>query len=520
MATKLYPIGMQTFSEIREEDFLYVDKTEYIYRMTHTSGKYFFLGRPRRFGKSLLVSTMQSYFEGKKELFKGLAVDKLEKEWTEYPVLHFDMSGGKHMEPEQLELYLGYILEDQEKKWGINEPRIGANNRLIDLINTAYEKSGKQVVVLIDEYDAPMLDVAHEKEQLDVLRNIMRNFFSPLKYSEAKLRFVFLTGITKFSQVSIFSELNNITNVSMDDEYAGICGITKEELLENMSDDIDMLADALGYSREMMIAKLKENYDGYHFSKKSPDVFNPYSLLNCFSKKELGAFWFSSGTPTNLINMLRQFGVLPTEIAPTEAVSSSFNAPTENLKTITPLLYQSGYVTIKEYDPETRIYTLDIPNKEIKVGLFDNLLPNYVDGVSAERGNVAIAKMALLIGKRNMDGALHLLQDFLGTVPYCNVTNYEGHYQQMLFIIFTLLTNYLVDVEVHTPRGRVDIVLLTKTDLYVVELKLNKSAQAAMQQINLKNYRQRFALCGLPITKVGINFDSTQGTIEDWVIEA
>lgn len=520
MALKLYPIGIQTFERIRREDKLYIDKTEYVYRMTHTSGTYFFLARPRRFGKSLLVSTMQSYFEGKKELFKGLAVDKLEKEWTEYPVLHFDMSGGKHMEPEQLELYLGYILEDYEKEWGITEPRIGANNRLIDLINTAYEKSGKQVVVLIDEYDAPLLDVAHEKEQLDVLRNIMRNFFSPLKYSEAKLRFVFLTGITKFSQVSIFSELNNISNVSMDDEYAGICGITKEELLENMSDDIDMLAGALGCSREMMIVKLKEHYDGYHFSKKSPDVFNPYSLLNCFSKKELGAFWFSSGTPTYLINMLRQFGVLPTEIAPTEAVSSSFNAPTEKMKTITPLLYQSGYVTIREYDPETKIYTLDIPNKEIKVGLFDNLLPNYVDGVSAERGNVAIAKMALLIGKRNMDGALHLLQDFLGTVPYCNVTNYEGHYQQMLFIIFTLLTNYLVDVEVHTPRGRVDIVLLTKTDLYVVELKLNKSAQAAMQQINLKNYRQRFVLCGLPITKVGINFDSVQGTIEDWVIEA
>src|SRR5574344_154660 len=520
MALKLYPLGIQTFERIRKENKLYIDKTEYVYRLTHTSGTYFFLGRPRRFGKSLFLTTLQSYFEGKKDLFNGLAIEKLEKEWTEYPVLHFDLSGGKHMNQEQLERYLAFILETEEKKWGITQPQIDANNRLTELINTAYEKSGKQVVVLIDEYDAPMLDVAHEQEQLDTLRNIMRNFFSPLKYSEAKLRFLFLTGITKFSQVSIFSELNNITNVSMDDEYAGICGITKEELLENMSDDIDMLADALGYSREMMIAKLKENYDGYHFSKKSPDVFNPYSLLNCFSKKELGAFWFSSGTPTYLINMLRQFGVLPTEIAPTEAVSSSFNAPTENMKTITPLLYQSGYVTIKEYDQETRIYTLDILNKEIKVGLFDNLLPNYVDGVSAERGNVAIAKMALLIGKRNMDGALHLLQDFLGTVPYCNVTNYEGHYQQMLFIIFTLLTNYLVDVEVHTPRGRVDIVLLTKTDLYVVELKLNKSAQAAMQQINLKNYRQRFALCGLPITKVGINFDSTQGTIEDWVIEA
>ena len=372
MATKLYPIGMQTFSEIREEDFLYIDKTEYIYRMTHTSGKYFFLSRPRRFGKSLLVSTFESYFEGKKELFKGLAVDKLEKEWTEYPVLHLSLAGGKHMEKDQLVRYLLYILKVNEEKFGIVNDSPDPNVRMLNLIKTVYEQTGQKVVVLIDEYDAPLLDVVHEDTSLDILREVMRNFYSPLKYSDRMLRFVFLTGITKFSQLSIFSELNNITNVSMDDEYAGICGITKEELLENMSDDIDMLADALGYSREMMIAKLKENYDGYHFSKKSPDVFNPYSLLNCFSKKELGAFWFSSGTPTYLINMLRQFDVLPTEIAPTEAVCSSFNAPTENLKTITPLLYQSGYVTIKEYDPETRIYTLDIPNKEIR-DLFDTI---------------------------------------------------------------------------------------------------------------------------------------------------
>ncbi len=519
MAIKLYPIGIQTFERIRKEDKLYIDKTEYIYRMTHTSGTYFFLGRPRRFGKSLLVSTMQSYFEGKKDLFQGLAMEKLEKDWTEYPVLHFDLSGGKHMEKEQLERYLGYRLEDQEKIWGITKPSIGANNRLIDLINTAYEKSGKQVVVLIDEYDAPMLDVAHEKTQLDILRNIMRNFYSPLKYSEAKLRFVFLTGITKFSQVSIFSELNNITNISMDDEYAGICGITKEELLENMSEDIDMLAKALGYPRDVTIAKLKEHYDGYHFSKASPDVFNPYSLLNCFAKKELGAYWFSSGTPTCLINMMRKFDILPTNIAPIDAMASAFDAPTESMKTITPLLYQSGYVTIKEYDADTSLYTLDIPNKEIKVGLYDSLLPNYLDGVWVERGDVTIAKMSALIRKNQMDDALQLLQDFLGTVPYCNVTNHEGHYQQMLFIIFSLLTNFLVDVEVHTPKGRVDIVLLTKTDLYIIELKLNQSAQTAMQQINLKNYRQRFALSGKPITKVGINFDSTQGNIKDWVIE-
>ncbi len=519
MALKLYPIGIQTFERIRKEDKLYIDKTEYIYRMAHTSGTYFFLGRPRRFGKSLLVTTMQSYFEGKKELFKGLAIEKLEKEWMEYPVLHFDMSGGKHMDKEQLEEYLDYRLQEEEKKWGVTKPVKGANNRLIDLINTAYEKSGKQVVVLIDEYDAPMLDVVHEKEQLDMLRNMMRNFYSPLKYSEAKLRFVFLTGITKFSQVSIFSELNNIINISMSDEYAGICGITKEELLTQMSEDIDELAKSQELTREETIAELKENYDGYHFSAKSPDVYNPFSLLNCFSTREFGAYWFSSGTPTYLIKMMRKFKVMPTNISKMYAKSSAFDAPTENMTAITPLLYQSGYLTIKGYDKFSKLYTLDLPNKEIKVGLFESLLPNYLEGMFAQNGDVAIAQMSVLIRQDNMDGALQLLQTFLGTVPYCNVTNYEGHYQQMLYIIFSLLTGYVVDVEVHTPKGRLDIVMLTHTRLYIIELKLNKNAQAALQQINLKNYAQRFALCGKPVSKVGINFDSTTGNIEDWVIE-
>ena len=519
MALRLYPIGIQTFEEIRKGNLLYIDKTEYIYRMAHCGGKHFFLGRPRRFGKSLLVSTLQSYFEGKKELFKGLAIEQLEKEWQEYPVLHFDLSGGKHMEKDQLERYLADILEEQEEKFGYKSEKVDANLRLKDLIMTAYKQTGKQVVVLIDEYDAPMLDVAHEKEQLDVLRNIMRNFYSPLKARESYLRFVFLTGITKFSQVSIFSELNNITNISMNEEYAGICGITKEELLSDMSEDIDMLAEKLKLTREQTIERLKEHYDGYHFAWPSPDVFNPYSLLNCFAEKKLGAYWFSSGTPTYLINMLRKFDVLPTNIAPIDAVASAFDAPTEKMKTITPLLYQSGYITIKHYDEDTMLYTLDIPNKEIKVGLYDNLLPNYLDGIFAEQGDVAIARMSALIRKNDMDGALQLLQDFLGTVPYCNVTNYEGHYQQMLFIIFSLLTNFLVDVEVHTPKGRVDIVMLSRTDLFVIKLKLNKDAQTAMRQINLKNYHKRFALSDKPITKVGINFDSTIGNITDWVIE-
>ena len=518
MALKLYPIGIQTFEEIIKNNLLYIDKTKYIFRMTHTSGKYFFLGRPRRFGKSLLVSTFDSYFSGKKDLFAGLAIEKLEKDWTEYPVLHFDMSGGKHMEKEQLEDYLDYILKEQERKWGITNPPIGANNRLIELITTAYEKTGNQVVVLIDEYDAPMLDVAHEKESLDVLRNIMRNFYSPLKMCEPKLRFVFLTGITKFSQVSIFSELNNITNISMRDDYAGICGITMEELLDNMSEDIDALAEAQGLSREEAISKLKENYDGYHFSPVSPDVFNPYSLLKCFDEKNFGAYWFASGTPTYLINMMKKFEVLPSDISRVEADESEFDAPTENMPTIMPLLYQSGYITIKDYDKEFNYYTLDVPNKEVKVGLTKALIPSYVTPNTLATTNTA-RRIAQCLAKQDMEGALQLLKTYLGTVPYCNDTRYEGHYQQVLYIIFSLLTDYLVDVEVHTPHGRVDIVMLSRTNLYIIEVKMNKDAQTAMQQIDLKDYRQRFALCGKPVVKVGINFDSDKGNIEDWEIE-
>lgn len=518
MAQRLYPLGIQTFSEIRRRDMLYVDKTEYVYRMA-SSGKFFFLSRPRRFGKSLLVSTFQSYFEGRKELFNGLAIEKLEHEWTEYPVLHFDMSGGKHLDKEQLNRYLLSVLTENENRFGIKADAIDPNIRLMNLIKSLYQQTGKQVVVLIDEYDAPLLDVAHQDDNLIELRYIMRNFYSPLKLSEPYLRFVFLTGITKFSQLSIFSELNNIKNISMDEPYSGICGITKDELLTQMSEDIDALAKKMSLTREETIEKLKENYDGYHFTWPSPDVFNPFSLLNCFADGKTKAYWFGSGTPTYLINMLRKFNVLPTRITKMYAKASSFDAPTENMTTITPLLYQSGYLTIKDYEPMSEIYTLDIPNKEIKVGLFESLLPNYLEGTFAEAGDVTIARMSVLIRQNDMDGAIRLLQTFFETVPYCNNTNYEGHYQQVLFIIFSLLTHFLVDVEIHTPNGRVDIVMLTHTHLYIIELKLNKDAKTAMQQINLKDYAQRFALCGKPVIKVGINFNAKSGQIEDWMIE-
>ena len=519
MALKLYPIGIQTFERIIKEDKLYVDKTEYIYRMTHTNGTYFFLSRPRRFGKSLLVSTFQSYFEGKKELFKGLAIERMETEWTEYPVLHFDMSGGKHLDKDQLEEYLCYQLAEKEAAFGINQPKNGTNNRLNDLIMTAYQKTGRQVVVLIDEYDAPLLDVVHEDTLLPVLRNVMRNFYSPLKKCEPYLRFVFLTGITKFSQLSIFSELNNISNVSMLPQYAGICGITMDELQTQVSADIDAFGEKLEMTREETINALRRYYDGYHFAGQSPDVFNPFSLLNAMANGNLDYYWFTSGTPTYLINMMRKFGVAYTDFAEgMEADASDFDAPTETMTTLTPLLYQSGYITIKDYDKKYGSYTLGIPNREVRIGLTKALIPYYVTPNTLATNNT-VRNMARALDKEDLDLALQHLQTFLGTIPYCDNTNYEGHYQQMLFVIFTLLSAYMVDVEVRTPKGRVDMVLRTETHLYLFELKLNKSADAAMRQIDLKEYPKRFALCGLPVVKVGINFDVEKHNITEWKIE-
>ena len=513
---RLYPIGIQTFSEIREKNYLYIDKTEYVYRMTHFA-KYVFLSRPRRFGKSLLTSTLHSYFSGRKDLFQGLAMERLEKEWIEYPVLHFDMSMAKHVDKERLERLLDFMLSDYERTFGLDPTAGDANLRLTRLIKCAYEKTGKKVVVLIDEYDAPLLDVVHEKENLGVLRNIMRNFYSPLKACDPYLKYVFLTGITKFSQLSIFSELNNIKNISMDEPYAAICGITEDEMLTQMKEDMEMLAAKLNISSEEVLLKLKENYDGYHFTYPSPDIYNPFSLLNAFADGKFGSYWFGSGTPTYLIKMLEKFGVEPSEIGNNHAEVSAFDAPTETMTDIIPLLYQSGYITIKDYDESIDLYTLDIPNKEVRLGLMKSLLPNYVASKTRETTTM-VAYLSRDIRNDDMDSALRRLQTFLSTIPYCDNTRYEGHYQQMFYIIFSLLGSF-VDIEVRTPRGRVDVVLRTKTTLYVMELKLDKTAGEAMEQINLKNYPERFALCGLPVVKVAINFDSERCTIGDWIIE-
>ena len=512
---KRLPVGIQTFSEVIDLDCLYIDKTEYIWNMIHLS-KYIFLSRPRRFGKSLLVSTLQAYFEGRKDLFKGLFIESVEKEWTEYPVLRFDMSLGKHMEKAQLKRYLGMRLAEYEDRYGITHPAADNNDRLTALIQAAYRQTGKKVVVLIDEYDAPLLDVVHEETSLPVLRNVMRNFYSPLKASDPYLQFVFLTGITKFSQLSIFSELNNLKNISMDPNFSGICGITKEEVLTKMQDYLEEIAIANEWTHEEAVHQLTQQYDGYHFTWPSPDIFNPFSLLNAMQDRRLESYWFASGTPTYLLEMLRKFYIVPSKIGNNRALASAFDAPTESMKSILPLLYQSGYITIKDYNSASRLYTLDIPNNEIRVGLMESLLPNYV-AECADEGGTTIGDMYIALLNNDLDEMFRLLQAYLLTVPYCDNANSEGHYQQMLYIIFSLFGRY-VEVEVHTPRGRVDVVMLSSNTIYLFELKLNKDAAVAIGQINLKDYASKFALSNLPVVKVGINFDSERRTISDWEI--
>ena len=510
-----YPLGVQYFPEIREEGRVYVDKTDHVYRITHLDSKYIFLSRPRRFGKSLLTSTLRCYFEGRRDLFKGLAIDSLEKEWTTYPVLHFEMNRVKHPTKDQLEHNIGLQLAEYDKIYGSDPNEIYLNDRLFGLIKRAYEKTGKKVVVLIDEYDAPLLDVVHEKENLPVLRNTLQNFYCSLKPADPYLRFVFLTGITKFSQLSIFSALNNIKNVSMDKQFADICGITTEEMLTQLSPDIDLLAEKLGKTREEAIKALRRNYDGYHFSWPSPDIYNPYSLLNAFSDGEIRSYWFGSGTPTYLIEMLRKYKVVPQQIGGRSCKASSFDAPTERMNNITPLLYQSGYITIKAYSRESGMYTLDIPNREVCIGLMESLVPYYVQDVDLVDN--LVWDMYDKIRNGDMDGALRLAQKVLKTVPYCDNANTEGHYQSLLYLLFTLMGQY-VDVEVRTATGRIDMVMCTPDRLYIMELKLRDDAETALEQIDLKQYPERFALCNLPIVKVGISFDVSSRTIRDWRI--
>lgn len=514
-----YPLGIQTFSEIVSGNYLYVDKTAWVYDLAHYA-KFQFLSRPRRFGKSLFVSTLQAYFEGKKELFKGLAIEKLEKEWTAYPVIHIDMSAGKYYSLDNLYTTLDYILSSYEELYNIVVPdsiKDVYNIRLIHIIKEAYKKTGQKVVVLIDEYDAPMHDTVNDHELQKMMRDVMRNFFSPLKLQEGNLRFVFITGISKFSQLSIFSELNNLKILTLKDEYATVCGFTEEELEANFKDSIGMMAEANDMSYEQALAELRTQYDGYHFTANSPGVYNPYSIINALDDKKFTNYWFSSATPTFLIELLKNRGIDILQLDDLWTSESRFDVPTDEISDPIPVLYQSGYLTIKDYSKVRKQYRLGFPNEEVRKGFSESLYRYYVsDGLERYDALVAAYNEYVVVGN-DMESFLPHLKTFYDKFPYTLVNNNERHYQAVMYTIFAML-GADIHPEYQTSNGRIDLLLKTKKSIYVFELKVDQGSEVAINQIVNKAYASAFADDNREVYKVGINFSKDQRTMDDWKI--
>ena len=512
-----YPVGIQTFEDIREKGYLYIDKTKYIVDFREKGMKYVFLSRPRRFGKSLFASTLQAYFEGRKELFEGLAIADYEKEWVKHPVLHFDLSGAKHMGIEQLERYLADMLEEQETKWGYKTHLIDANLRLIELVKRAYNQTGKNVVVIIDEYDAPLLDVVHEKENLQPLHRIIQNFYSPLKMLDPYLEFTFIIGITKFPQSSIFSGLNNLDNISMFNQYSAICGISKTELTTQMKPDIEAMGEALNMTYEECLKELTQFYDGYHFSENSEDIFNPFSLIKALNAGKIASYWFGSGTPSFLLKLLDKYHVNLSTLESQETVLSSFDQSTEEMTDALPLLYQSGYLTIKKYEPMFQEYTLGIPNKEVRDGLLNSLIPHYVNPRRSDN-NAFLLGFCKAVYRNDIEAALEHMRTYMATIPYDLENHSEKHYQTIFYLMFSFLNIY-IRTEVKSAIGRADAVMHMPDTIYVFGLKVDKSADEALAQKDEKGYMLPYHAEGKRLVKIGISFDSTQRTIRDWKIK-
>jgi len=515
---KLYPIGIDTFSEIIDGGYVYIDKTDLVYDLANRF-KNVFLSRPRRFGKSLLTSTFEAYFSGREDLFRGLKLHNKETQWKKYPVLHFSFNGVMVETVRDLQDYINDMLADYEKQYGIASPARTSNLRLKHLIKAAVEHTGMPAVVLIDEYDKPMLDVVGNKSLTESVRKKMQNFYSPLKNCGKDLRFLFLTGVTQFSQVSIFSQLNNLEIISMNSDYAAVCGITEEELKNNLNEGIQEMAVAKGWSKEECLKKLKEEYDGYHFSPGLPDIYNPFSLMQALKNRKIKAYWFTHSTPTFLLTQMRRFNAKPQTFSRQRSYPSTFEKSIDDANSITPLLYQSGYLTIKDYieDPET--YILDIPNKEVRVGLMECMVSYLGAGDSVPARDLA-NDMYLAFKEDDFDKVMNHLKKYLSTVPYTSGAkkDCEGHYQSLLYVLFSLMS-INVQVEARTPQGRIDVVVESPKYIYLIEIKLDKSADKALEQINLKDYPARFALTGKPVRKVGANFSRKTRNITDWKIE-
>ena len=511
------PIGIQTFEKIRREGCLYVDKTKFVWNLVSTGVPYF-LSRPRRFGKSLLLSTFEAYFEGKKELFEGLAIEKLEEKWEKHPVLHLDLNARKYERPEDLIAMLNQYLEKWEAKYGDEKKDRAPEERLEYVIQRAYEQTGKGVVVLVDEYDKPLLQTFHNEALFEAYRTTLKAFYGVLKSADKYLRFAFLTGVTKFSQVSVFSDLNQLNDISMDRNYAAVCGLTQQELLDNFQPELEALAEENELSFDETVELMTRQYDGYHFHPKGEGMYNPFSVLNAFDKKEFGNYWFQTGTPTFLVKSLQQADYdLRTLMDGVETPAINFTEYRAEANNPIPLIYQSGYLTIKEYDNRFKIYKLGFPNDEVRYGFLNFLVPFYTP-ITDDKKSFYIGQFVRELENGDTDAFMQRIEAFFADFPYELNDKTERHYQVVVYLIFKLMGQF-TQAEVHSAQGRADAVVQTPKYVYVFEFKLNGTAEEALQQINDKGYAKPFQTDNRQVMKVGVEFSAETRNVGRWLIE-
>lgn len=513
---KNLPIGIQDFEKIRVDNYLYVDKTDLMYKLVST-GSYYFLSRPRRFGKSLLISTLKTFFLGKKELFKGLAVEQLEKEWAVHPVLHLDLNTAKYKNKGVLEQVLNENLSEWEKIYGRNDVEIDYGRRFQGVIRRAYEKTGRRVVILVDEYDKPILETINNQELQDDYRSTLKGFYGALKSMDGCIKFAMLTGVTKFGKVSVFSDLNNLKDISMDNRFYNLCGIDNEELNGVLRPYVERLANVRKTSIDEAYAELRCKYDGYHFREDAPGMYNPFSVLNCLDQCDFNDYWFETGTPSYLVELLKRHNFELPQLETTEVMSDVLNSVDSTSTNPIPVIFQSGYLTIKGFDKEFKLYKLGFPNEEVREGFLRYLLPFYV---SADRNqsDFQIMNFVREVRSGNVDAFMQRLKSFFADTPYELVRELENHYQNVLYILCNLCGLY-TKAEYHTAQGRIDMTIETADYVYIFEFKFDKTADEALQQIKDNNYAEPFRASGKRLVLIGANFSNKLRNIENYVVE-
>ena len=517
MSEMLYPIGIQDFGKLRRGGYVYVDKTRHIYELAH-NGSYYFLSRPRRFGKSLLISTMEAYFKGERELFSGLAMERLENDWVEYPVLHLDLNNGRYDTKEALDSELRKHLEKWEAVYGDSYKDRNVGERFFQIVELACRKTGRQVVILVDEYDKPLLQTLDDEELQEDHRMTLKSFYSVLKSQDRYIKFAFLTGVTKFSKVSVFSDLNNLNDISMRAKFSDICGITEKELHAYFEEPLREFAQENGWTYGQTLSKLAEKYDGYHFEIGTPGIYNPFSLLNAFYDKSLKDYWFETGTPTFLVKLLKESDYDLHRLVEGEEQDvvelSSIDSMRENP---IPVIYQSGYLTIKGYNEEYETYRLGFPNKEVKSGFIRSLLPSYLP-VNKSEAVFAISNFVHDVRRGDPESFMARLQALFADNNFRIAGKMEKYFHNALYLVFTMM-GFNAEVEKATSQGCIDAVVKTTGYIYVIECKLDKGAQAALDQINERGYATPFAIDPRKLYKIGVSFSSATRGISEYVIE-